>query len=713
MRIRSLDIKGFRAFSGETQFDLDGDIVLVAGVNGQGKTSLFDAILWALTGEISRLKSRGSIVSLYSSSGEAQVRVTIASPNGQDILVTRRSDGQSDRLLVQEGDDSYQGKEAEFELIQRLWPEGATANDPRSAMRVALERGVYLQQDVLTDFLTADSDNERFNAVSEIMGAGLVTELQTSLENSRRAWSRATNQMKPRIEEAEERRSRIEAQLKDFSDAGSVVSVNSNTWTAWWTQVGHLGVSNANTPRVDSSDAHAAVDVAMAELRAIRISRERRGERLRELGEAIQEMPSTPLELDELHQAAEESNRALVAAQETLSEAEATVSEIRRRQTESRFEQDELRILAEVALRHLGEHCPVCQQTYDKEATRQRLDSLVSSATSILVGLAFAGTPDLVQLAVDVQSKENEASVAASVLQNAQRQERARAEIHERVHYGLSELSIDIPSGSEAASEIEAELERINQDLETLAALRSQGEGIALSLARAGQLTRKAELEQELIQVNNELGSGRREITIREETGELISNMIRSLREASSDLVESELKRLDGLLQRIYTTADPHPEFRVVRLLSSMRQGHGTLFAEVEDPIRALRKDNPRAFLSSSQLNVLAVSVFLALNLGMPKLPLRVAMLDDPLQSLDDLNLLGLIDLLKRTREQRQLMMSTHDRRFASLLDRKLRPVSDSQRTIHVELSGWTSEGPVANQYDIQRDPVPIRIAAA
>ena len=117
--------------------------------------------------------------------------------------------------------------------------------------------------------------------------------------------------------------------------------------------------------------------------------------------------------------------------------------------------------------------------------------------------------------------------------------------------------------------------------------------------------------------------------------------------------------------------------------------------------------------LSSSQLNVLAVAVFLSLNLGTHSLPLRTAILDDPLQSLDDLNLLGLMDLLKRLREKRQLMVSTHDSRFASLLERKLRPISDSQRTVRVELSGWSSEGPVVDQFDVQPDLLPIRMAAA
>ena len=159
-------------------------------------------------------------------------------------------------------------------------------------------------------------------------------------------------------------------------------------------------------------------------------------------------------------------------------------------------------------------------------------------------------------------------------------------------------------------------------------------------------------------------------------------------------LLKSELVRLEPLLRRIYATADPHPEFRIVKLLSRMYRGSGRVVAELEDPLRNHRSEDPRAYLSSSQMNVLAVSVFLALNLGMPTLPLRVAILDDPLQSMDDLNLLGLIDLLKRMRERRQLMLSTHEQRFASLLERKLRPVSESQRTILVQLSGWSSEGP-------------------
>jgi hypothetical protein len=132
----------------------------------------------------------------------------------------------------------------------------------------------------------------------------------------------------------------------------------------------------------------------------------------------------------------------------------------------------------------------------------------------------------------------------------------------------------------------------------------------------------------------------------------------------------------------------------------------------VSDPIEEKESDLPAAVLSSSQVNALAVSVFLALNIGVPKPPLSLAILDDPLQSLDDINLLGLVDLLRRTKDRRQLFISTHDERFGSLLSRKLRPSSEKGRTIVIELEGWSRQGPTVVTREVKSDPVPLRLVA-
>lgn len=57
MRLLSIELSGFRGFAQKREFDLDADAVVVMGTNGHGKTSLFDGILFALTGRVPRLGS--------------------------------------------------------------------------------------------------------------------------------------------------------------------------------------------------------------------------------------------------------------------------------------------------------------------------------------------------------------------------------------------------------------------------------------------------------------------------------------------------------------------------------------------------------------------------------------------------------------------------------------------------------------------------------
>ena len=711
MRVKTVEVSGFRAFSGTNRFDLDGDIVLVTGVNGQGKTSLFDAIHWAITGEISRLNRPDSVVSLYSHSGEARVHVTLASDDGRSLEVTRHSDGEKDSLIVSEDDRVFRATDAEYELLRRLWPDGLAASNSQTALRSAFERGVYLQQDVLTSFLTADTEQDRFEAISELIGAGRTAEFRAALERSRRAWSRYTTQRSSELKGGEERLSQLEGQLRELLATSSTSAFSADEWTTWWSQARLLGVSVAGVPRFDSSDAQRVIDVAMAELRARRLSLERREHRLRDLALISQVGPSAVVDIDALHAEAEEASQSLEAARRILTEAEEEVAEARRRQREIRSDQEDLRVLAEVALRHLGPNCPVCQQIHDVESTRVRLESVLRGATQPL-GLPVNDL-GLIGLMKDVQAMEERAAAAAAALQDAQRREQLRVDTEARIRADLAELAINVPEDSSPEQAIESVLAQNESDIERLAEVSLRGEATALSLARTGQIARQVELQQEVHRVRRDLSSIRDEIAARNKTYQLASKIIDGLRNASSELVEDELARLEPLLQRIYATADPHPEFRMIKLLSRMYRGSGRVQAEIEDPLHNHRSETPSAFLSSSQMNVLAVSVFLALNLGIPTLPLSVAILDDPIQSLDDLNLLGLIDLLKRMRERRQLMVSTHDSRFASLLERKLRPVSESQRTILVELNGWSAEGPRVTQRDIARDLVPIRIAAA
>jgi hypothetical protein len=71
--------------------------------------------------------------------------------------------------------------------------------------------------------------------------------------------------------------------------------------------------------------------------------------------------------------------------------------------------------------------------------------------------------------------------------------------------------------------------------------------------------------------------------------------------------------------------------------------------------------------------------------------------LDDPLQAIDVRGALGFADLCCRIREHRQLVLSTHDHRYASLLQGKLAPREADARTLSYEFAGWTRRGPSVN----------------
>src|SRR5829696_5747651 len=97
----------------------------------------------------------------------------------------------------------------------------------------------------------------------------------------------------------------------------------------------------------------------------------------------------------------------------------------------------------------------------------------------------------------------------------------------------------------------------------------------------------------------------------------------------------SAIESVQPLFQRIYSRMDPHPTFRLTQIVTALERGRGLLRTGISDPVLGSAMHDALPILSSSQLNSFAVSLFLALNLGLPSMRLSLVMLDDPLQSLD------------------------------------------------------------------------------
>ncbi len=716
MRLVGIELSGFRAFPREVAFDLDADAVIVIAANGQGKTSLFDGVLWGLTGCVPRLGSgedvREAMVSLYSPTGEARVSLELRTDDGDPCRIVRSYDRSREELRIECRGELQLNHEAESWLVGEFWPQASSAPEPMLALVEAVTRCVYLQQDVVSRFIGADDDNDRFMALSELVGAGRVSELQHQLERDRQVWSRATNALEADVTAARELL--METQTRSVALAQSsdeVIEGVRAEWQRWWTEAWRLGIEDVDVPGIDSASAQSRLDRSMTELELLRRRNIHRQERVTFLlSEFRARSAQTIADTGPLRARLASREREVGQAQAILAAAQAEAVREREAQARSRERQEELRALARLALRHLGERCPICSQEYDQPETRRRLEQLAVPTDDTP---AAAPTSDEVgRYAADVQRLENARSATEAELRSAEAAEQAEKSWLEAVSQRLSDLDLVPDSITDVPGALGTCLNQLDDADGRLSQLRADGEQLALALTRTVESARRAELQERLPLLKSRLGDLDREWRHRTRTTSVAAEIIEGLREAAFEVVSADLEQIEPLVQRVYSAIDPHPTFRVVRLLARYWHGRGRLQAKLNDPVGGISTDAPPMVLSSSQVNALAVSVFLAFGLSVTKPPLSVTMLDDPLQSLDYVNLLGLIDLLRRAKGRRQLMLSTHDARFGQLLERKLRPIDESQRTLIIELDGWDRHGPTVQTRDVVPDSQSLRVVA-
>lgn len=125
------------------------------------------------------------------------------------------------------------------------------------------------------------------------------------------------------------------------------------------------------------------------------------------------------------------------------------------------------------------------------------------------------------------------------------------------------------------------------------------------------------------------------------------------------------------LFNKIYKSLNPHRRFKNMELDVDVKRDKVLInFNASHSSI----KGRPEFLFSSAQLNTFGVSMFLSMALRQNWLDLDTVLLDDPIQNLDDINVLSLIDLLRSLLDQKngkQIIMSTHDERFYNLIRRK------------------------------------------
>ena len=112
MRLKQLEIKGFKSFANETVINFEEDVIGIVGPNGSGKSNIVDAIRWVLgeqKGRELRLDQMSDVIfngtKKRKPSGVAQVSLTFE--NTKNLLPTDYHTVTISRLLYRSGESEY------------------------------------------------------------------------------------------------------------------------------------------------------------------------------------------------------------------------------------------------------------------------------------------------------------------------------------------------------------------------------------------------------------------------------------------------------------------------------------------------------------------------------------------------------------------------------------------------------------------------------
>jgi chromosome segregation protein len=193
VRLKSLEIKGFKSFADKTLISFDEGITGIIGPNGCGKSNIIDSIRWVIGEQkISHLRSENLESLVFngsrtrSASGLAEVSLTFE--NTKNLLPTEFSTVTVTRKFYKSGESEYRLNDVSCRLkdIQNLFMDTGISTDSYAIIELGM-----------VDDIIKDKDNSRRRMLEQAAG---VTIYKTRKKEARQKLD-ATEQDLARIED--------------------------------------------------------------------------------------------------------------------------------------------------------------------------------------------------------------------------------------------------------------------------------------------------------------------------------------------------------------------------------------------------------------------------------------------------------------------------------------------------------------------------------
>jgi chromosome segregation protein len=466
MRLKSLELNGYKTFASKTLFEFAGPITAVVGPNGSGKSNIADALRWVLGEQsYSVLRGRKTEDMIFSGSekrprsGMASVSLTFDNSEGwlpidfSEVSVTRRAyrDGQNEYLINQQ--------KVRLKDVTELLSQSALSERTYT----------IIGQGLLDTALTLKSD-ERRRLFEEAAGIGLyrarkeqsLRRLEATLHNLERVED-ILAELKPRLRS-------LEKQAERAVEWSTLRSQLRNTLREWYGYHWHRAQADLRERRQDAD----------AQEENLGLARQKQSELNRELGELRNRTQELRVQLNDWHRRVAE----LHAGREGASRGLAVADERQRALVERREALNEERSRLENDLN--GQRTRMSEAQADAGRYKAEVDE------------AQAKLDEVKQILEDKQAAQQETEektqyfrLRISNFQNQAVQSVAKRE----------SLTSRIERSKSEQEELARTISGIQADLESVKQHRSQAHDKAAGLAQSLDVA-KAELEKQRAQTD-------------------------------------------------------------------------------------------------------------------------------------------------------------------------------------------------------------------
>lgn len=664
MKLSFVEMSGFRGYRDQIRIDFGFDVTIIDGRNGVGKSTIFDAVEFALTGSIAKYqeaKANKENVDDYiwwigSTEGPDERYVSVGFiDDGMETVVKRTS-------LQPESAENLQI------VIKKLFDEDVAP----SAALGQLCKSTIIRDELIAALSLDLKETDRYALLSSAIGASGSDEWIAKAKEIHEA---SKLEKKSAAEQSE--RTKFEAtQAQMKVDQQRARSQNDQQLRTAISQLEEL-----LNQRLSPEDASAIAQDKVSKLRSQHALFRRVLQTLQQKLEAEAEFQSEATDLDNLRDHMEELAVEAAGFRDDLLKFDLTEASDR-----LASQLNELASLGE-DIGCSDATCPLCKSKISKEQYEQGILSL--RKTSAQMNSEIATSTKLKNNISDIEAKLTSAGHEA-------------VRIEQRI--ALHQETIETASHfiEEAFPESEATEQELVERLDQLAHRISGINEILPRIDIAGQNTALQNSLKKFERQRLDDKAAERQLSLAEQKETDCKKLYDAVKKAANDAFNQRLERVLPLITELYSRLRPHPNFQKIdyKIRGELR---GFLSFSVGKDI------NPQFIYSSGQRRATGLAFLISVNLSMAWSRWSSLLLDDPVQHIDDFRSVHLAELLGQlVREKRQIICAVEDPALADLLCRKM-PVLTAGAAKRVTL-GVDEKGEIKAVRKQDLSPMPTNI---